>query len=153
MSANLSIAGAGTSGASQIWSGASAPMSPTQKMTNLFDSIDTSGSGTISQSQFNQAFQTMGPPASFQSAGATAVWNQLDPNGTGSVSKQDFVKGMTAMMQQLRGHHHHHHGGGGGAQSLAQSTSLLDALGPTGGSSDGSASGSTTTGTSLNSLA
>jgi hypothetical protein len=31
---------------------------PQQKMSTLFDSIDTSGSGSITQAQFQQAFQT-----------------------------------------------------------------------------------------------
>jgi hypothetical protein len=95
----------------QIISGASMRMPASQKMSNLFDQIDTTGSGTITKAQFEQAFQTLNPPKDFKALGADAIWAQLDPNNTGSVSKQDFVSGMTAMMKQLRGGHHHHHRG------------------------------------------
>ncbi len=138
---------------SQIESGASAPMSPTQKMSNLFDQIDPTGSGTITQDQFMQAFQTMSPPASFQAAGADAVWKKLDPNGTGSVSKKDFISDMTAMMKQLRGHHHHRGSSAAGAQSLAQNTSLLNALGGAGSASNSSSPNSDGVGSMLNLLA
>jgi hypothetical protein len=133
---NVSNSSAGVGDAAAISSSASVPMSPTQKMTDLFDRIDPTGSGVISQSQFMQAFQTMSPPASFQAAGATQVWSQLDPNGTGSVTKQDFVSGMTAMMKQLRGHHHHHQSSAAGAQALSQNADALAGLG-------GDAAGST----------
>ena len=119
-----------SSGSTQVWSGASMPKSPTQKMDNLFQKIDTSGSGSITKAQFEQAFQTMNPSKGFQQAGADAVWAKLDPNGTGSVSKQDFVGGMTSMMSGFR----HHHGGGASsttsaAQTVTTSTSSLSSLG------------------------
>lgn len=120
------ISGAGTTTAEHIWSGASPAMSPTQKMSDLFDQIDSSGSGSISQSQFTQAFQTMNPPASFQSAGVSSVWAQLDPNGSGSVSRQDFTNGMTVLMQQLRGHHL---GRAASAPDLTRDINQLDSLG------------------------
>ena len=150
---NQSIASAGAGSASEIWSGASAPMAPAQKMSNLFDAIDPSGSGTINQSQFDQAFQTMNPPASFQSAGAASVWGKLDPTGSGTVSKQDFVNGMTAMMKQLRGTHQHHRSSAAGAQTLAQGTSLLQALGGGDAASASPATGSGAVGTNLSALA
>ena len=115
-------------------SGASYGAPPQQKMSNLFDSIDTSGSGSITQSQFEQAFQTMNPPKVAQQAGADAIWAKLDPNGSGSVSKQDFVSGMTAQMSQMHQHSHHH----GGASSVAPSHTVgsslnaLNNLGPSG---------------------
>jgi hypothetical protein len=152
MSINLSASGTASASASQVWSGASAPMSPNQKMSDLFDQIDTTGSGTISQSQFDQAFQSMNPPAPFQAAGADAVWSKLDPTGSGTVSKQDFVKDMTEMMKQLRGAHHHGGHSAEGAQSAAQSTGLLDALSTTEASSSSSNS-TDTVGTVINALA
>ena len=85
-----------------IISGASGNMPPNQKMSSLFNSIDTSGAGSINQNQFNQAFQTLNPPAVFKVQGASAIWSSLDPNGTGSVSKQDFVNTMKDLMAQLR---------------------------------------------------
>ncbi len=98
----VAIAAVGGPPSLQIVSGASGNMPPNQKMSNLFDSIDTSGAGSINQSQFNQAFQTLNPPAVFAAQGANAIWNSLDPNGTGSVSKQDFVNTMKDLMAQLR---------------------------------------------------
>ena len=98
-------------------SGASVRMPPQQKMQNLFDSITTGGSASITKAQFEQAFKTMNPPPGFQQLGADAVWAKLDPKGTGSVSKGDFVSKMTTLSTHLHGHHHHH---GGGAQPAAQ---------------------------------
>ena len=83
-------------------SGASSGAPPQQKMSNLFDSIDTGGSGNITLSQFEQAFQTKNPPAVFQKQGADAIFAQLDPTGTGTVSKQDFVSTMSKLMASLR---------------------------------------------------
>jgi Ca2+-binding EF-hand superfamily protein len=97
------IAGLGIS--PQAMTGASMRMPPTQKMGNLFSQIDTSGTGSIKQTQFTQAFNTLNPPASFKAAGASTVFAALDPNGTGSVSKQDFISGMTKLMSQLRQQH------------------------------------------------
>ncbi len=100
----------------QIFSGASARMPASQKMSSLFDQIDTTGSGSITQAQFDQAFQNLNPPKDFKAAGASAIWSQLDPNNTGSVSKQDFVSTMTAIMRQMRAGDH-------GAPSSVQSPS------------------------------
>lgn len=95
---------AAVSGMSANWatSRASAKMPPQQKMSNLFDAIDTSGSGSISQSQFSNAFQSMNPPSAFKSQGADAIWSQLDPSGSGSVSQSDFVSTMKQLMVSLR---------------------------------------------------
>jgi Ca2+-binding EF-hand superfamily protein len=103
--------------------------SPTQKMENLFQKIDTSGSGSITKSQFEQAFQSMNPSKGFQQAGADAVWAKLDPNGTGSVSKQDFVSGMTSMMSGFRHHHGSSSSTASAAQTVTASTSSLSSLG------------------------
>ena len=89
----------------QVTSGASMRQAPAQRMTNLFNTIDTSGSGSITKAQFEQAFQSMNPPQGLQSMGADAVWNQLDPNNTGSVSKQDFVSTMTNVLSQMHAQH------------------------------------------------
>ena len=98
----MDISGIGSSGAVHAMSGASAGSPPQQKMSNLFDMIDSSGSGSISQSQFAQAFQTMNPPGVFQQQGANAIFAALDPSGTGSVSKPDFVSTMSNLMASLR---------------------------------------------------
>jgi Ca2+-binding EF-hand superfamily protein len=96
------VAGVTAPGMSAMVSGASTRASPQQKMTKLFNQIDSSGSGSITQAQFTQAFQTMNPPGVFKAAGSSAVWNYLDPNNTGQVSQQTFVNGMKQLMVQLR---------------------------------------------------
>jgi hypothetical protein len=96
------IAAVGGPSTLEIISGASGNMPPNQKMSSLFSSIDTSGAGSINQAQFNQAFQTLNPPAVFKAQGASAIWSSLDPNGIGSVSKQDFINTMKDLMVQLR---------------------------------------------------
>jgi Ca2+-binding EF-hand superfamily protein len=112
---NMSISGIGGAATLHAVSGASTSMSPQAKMSDLYTNIDTGGAGAITQSQFNQAFQTMNPPAAFKSAGASAVWNSLDPNGTGQVSRQDFVSQMKNLMVQLRQ-------GGTGASAASQTS-------------------------------
>jgi len=99
---SMTISGIGGTGVPHAMSGASPAMPPQKKMSELFGNIDISGAGAISQAQFNQAFQTLNPPAAFKAAGANAVWNALDPNGTGQVSRQNFVSGMKDLMVQLR---------------------------------------------------
>lgn len=98
----MSIAAIGGAAQPPIVSGASASAPPQTKMSNLFQGIDAGNSGSITQAQFNQAFQSQNPPAVFQAQGASAIWQQLDPNGTGSVSKQDFVNTMKQLMVSLR---------------------------------------------------
>ncbi len=99
---SMDISGIGSSSAMHAMSGASTGSPPQQKMSNLFDSIDSSGSGSITEQQFNQAFQSKNPPAVFQQQGASAIYSALDPNGTGSVSKADFVSTMSKLMASLR---------------------------------------------------
>jgi hypothetical protein len=98
----MNISGISSSSGLHAVSGASSGAPPQQKMSNLFDAIDTSGSGSITQAQFEQAFQTQNPPAVFQQQGAATIFAALDPNGTGSVSKQGFVSTMSGLMASLR---------------------------------------------------
>ncbi|MGZ5011262.1 MAG: EF-hand domain-containing protein [Methylobacter sp.] len=132
---SMAISGMGNAGMPpRIMSGASSRMSPDQKMSNVFQQIDTSGSGTITKAQFEQAFQSMNPPAAFKTMGADAIFSKLDPNGTGSISKQDFVDGMKTMMGQIHHHHHAANANGGGTvpspvQILAGSLGSLNTLG------------------------
>jgi hypothetical protein len=105
-------------------SGASSSGPPQQKMSNLFNSIDTAGSGSITQAQFGQAFQTQNPPAVFQKQGAGAIWTALDPSGSGTVSKQNFVSTMSQLMASLRA------GGSaaGNSQASASAAASLQSL-------------------------
>ena len=125
MSISIHISAASISGMVSATSGASMSMPPQQKMSNLFSQIDPSSKGAITQSQFNQAFQTMNPPTVFKAAGSTAVWNKLDPTGTGQVSRQDFVNGMKNLMVQLR----QETGASGAAQTSINAAHSLDQLG------------------------
>jgi hypothetical protein len=45
-------------------------MPPQQKMMSLYNKIDTTGSGSITEQQLNQGFQTLNPPPVFQQQGA-----------------------------------------------------------------------------------
>lgn len=85
----------------EVVSGASARQGPTQKMSNLFDKIDAKGSGSISRSQFAQAFETMSPPKRFKTMSANEVFNQLTTSKTNSVNKTDFVNAMTSLSSTL----------------------------------------------------
>src|ERR1700731_3277929 len=98
----MDVSGVGAASGMHAVSGASSSGPPQQKMSDLFDSIDTSGSGSITRAQFDQAFQTKNPPAVFQQQGAAAFFESLDPGGSGSVSKQDFVATMSKLMASLR---------------------------------------------------
>jgi Ca2+-binding EF-hand superfamily protein len=102
MSLDVSAVTSGAAPAVQTTTGASAAMPPRQKMTALFQQIDTSGSGSISAAQLHHAFQTLSPPASFQKLGATALLQHLDPQQTGQVSKSTFVNSMSALSSALR---------------------------------------------------
>lgn len=96
-----SIAGVGGAGSPQLVSGASPYSSPSTKMTNLFQTIDTTNTSSITQQQFNAAFATLNPPGRFQAVGAAAIFKQLDPQGTGSVSKSTFVNGLTKLISSF----------------------------------------------------
>jgi hypothetical protein len=99
---SMSVSGLSTIYGVQAVTGASPRMTPDHKMAKVFAKIDTGGSGSIAKGQFMQAFQTMKPTAGFVAMGAAAVYRTLDPNNTGTVSKQAFVQGMTQLMAQFR---------------------------------------------------
>lgn len=128
----MNIAGIASASGLHMVSGASTSAPPQQKMTNLFNSIDTAGSGTITQPQFQQAFQTKNPPAVFQKQGADAIWAALDPSGSGTVSKQDFVSTMSKLMVSLRAEGT----SPGGSASLSSSLQSLNQIDPTTVSTD-----------------
>jgi hypothetical protein len=120
----MEISGIASASGLHSVSGASSSGPPQQKMSNLFNSIDTAGSGTITQAQFEQAFQTQNPPAVFQKQGAGAIWTALDPSGSGTVSKQNFVSTMSQLMASLRA------GGSaaGNSQASASASASLQSL-------------------------
>ena len=131
---NMAIAGMANAGMTQAMSGASMRMPPAQKMASVFAKIDTSGSGTITKSQFEQSFQNLKMPQAFKAMGADAIFEKLDPNGTGSLSKQDFVNGMKSLISQVRQGGSHAaqstlQAGSTPAQTLTYSLQSLDSLG------------------------
>ena len=64
--------------------------SPTQIAQNIFSQIDNNGSGSITQTQLEQAVTAAGGTTQ----GADALYAQLDPNNTGSVTEQQFVSAL-----------------------------------------------------------
>jgi hypothetical protein len=77
---------------------ASASASPNQKISNLFQQIDSSGTGRITKAQFEQAFNKLNLPESVKGIGQDAAFSKLDPNGAGVVTKQEFIRGMESLM-------------------------------------------------------
>ncbi len=99
---NMSVNGMGGGSAPMTMSGASMRSPPPQRMAKLYDKIDTSGSGSITKAQFEQAFASLKSPPAIQVAGIDALWEKLDPKGSGAVSKEEFIKNMTAEMGHLQ---------------------------------------------------
>ena len=123
----MDVSGVAAAGGMHTVSGASSSGPPQQKMSSLFDSIDSSGSGSITKAQFDQAFQSNNPPAVFQKQGADAIFSSLDPSGTGSVYKQDFVAGMSKLMASLRADNA---GSSSSSSSLGSSLQALNQIDP-----------------------
>ncbi len=67
-------------------------------IASLYRQIDTAGTGSITRSQFQQAFANTAPPAAIKAMGVEAAFKKLDPQGTGVVTRQDFIKGMSNLM-------------------------------------------------------
>ncbi|THD51087.1 EF-hand domain-containing protein [Phenylobacterium sp.] len=99
---SMDISSLGGSATPHAMSGASYGAPPQQKMSNLFDSMDMSGTGSIDKTQFANAFATKNPPTVFKNQGVDTLFSQLDPTGSGEVSKSDFVSVMSGLMASLR---------------------------------------------------
>lgn len=112
----------------RVMSGASSRMSPNQKMTNLFQQIDANNSGSITPAQFTQAFQNLNPPVAFKNMGHEAILSKLDPNGSNSISKQDFVAGMTKLMEQARNQAANGAAAPSPVQTISDSRASFDAI-------------------------
>jgi Ca2+-binding EF-hand superfamily protein len=70
--------------------GGGAGNSPTQIAQNMFTQTDSNGDGAITQSELEQSVTAAGG----DKAGADALFAKLDPNGTGSVSEQQFINAL-----------------------------------------------------------
>ena len=74
-----------------------------QKISSLFNQIDSSGSGHITKAQFEQAFNKLNLPSNVKGIGPEAAYSKLDPSGTGVVTKKDFIAGMETLMKPKSG--------------------------------------------------
>jgi len=72
------------------WPGAPGAASPGGLVQSLFNEIDTSGSGSITKSDLETAVTAAGGTTT----AADALYAQLDPNNTGSVSEQQFAQAL-----------------------------------------------------------
>lgn len=68
-----------------------------KSLTQAFQSIDTTNTGSISKAQFEATFQNMKMPPTFKSMGADALFAKMDTNGTDTISKQDFINGIKSL--------------------------------------------------------
>jgi len=109
------------------WPGAPGAASPGGLVQSLFNEIDTSGSGSITKSELETAVTAAGGTTT----AADALYAQLDPNNTGSVTEQQFAQ----TLSQLKPHHHHFGGanadGGNSAQDALASLFQADGTGGT----------------------
>jgi Ca2+-binding EF-hand superfamily protein len=71
-----------------LFSTTSGATSPDQLAQSLFSQIDTSGTGSITKTELEDAVTKAGGTAQ----GADALYAQLDPNNTGSVNEQQFAQ-------------------------------------------------------------
>jgi len=78
------------------------PVSTQQKLSNMFQQIDTAGKGSITKLEFHQAFNKLNPPEAVKAMGADAAFAKIDSKGAGSVSKQDFIHGMQSILAQAK---------------------------------------------------
>jgi len=81
-------------------SGAGKKMGANNIIAQMFQSMDSSGAGSISKSQFQSAFDSLNLPSKVKSLGADAIFNRLDPTGTGNVGRQDFITGIKTLYKQ-----------------------------------------------------
>jgi len=73
-------------------------MSSYQKLSNLFQQIDTAGRGRITKAQFEQAFSKLNLPAPVKDLGHEVILGKLDPNGSGVITKPEFIQRMEPLM-------------------------------------------------------
>ena len=84
----------------QVSSAGNSTVSPQQRLGNLFQQIDTAGTGHITKAQFDQAFNSLSLPVSIKEMGKEAAYKKIDSNETGTVTKQEFIRGLEPYMNQ-----------------------------------------------------
>jgi Ca2+-binding EF-hand superfamily protein len=118
---------------------ASAPISQSDALKNLFSQLDADGNGQISKSEFENALGAGGTNV----AQADDVFSKMDKNGDGSVSLDE----MSSSLKGAGRHHHRHVGSAGAANGTGASNTdaLLQALQGASSTSVTNSDGSTTT--------
>jgi EF hand domain-containing protein len=101
--------------------------------SQLFSLLDGNGDGSISKSEFENAFGQNG-----NTAQADSIFAQLDANGDGAVSQGELTSALQGQQGQSgqQVHHHHHHGGGGGAGGASSAGGASGAGGSAMGGAD-----------------
>lgn len=84
-------------GGAQVWSGASMQNYSHSGASQFFNSIDTTGKGSISQAEFEQSLKSAQLPKYAQGLSPSELWSKIDPAGAPTVSKQDFLKGLSEL--------------------------------------------------------
>jgi hypothetical protein len=121
---------------SQSGSAASAPMSRSDALKDLFAQIDADGDGKITKSEFENALGAGGT----NTAEAEDVFSKLDKDGDASVSLGE----MAAALKGGKGHHRHHHVASGSGDGT-DADPLMQALQGATSTSTTNADGSVTT--------
>jgi Ca2+-binding EF-hand superfamily protein len=121
---------------SQSGSAASAPMSRSDALKDLFAQIDADGDGKITKSEFENALGAGGTNL----AQADDVFSKLDKDGDASVSLGE----MAAALKGGKGHHRHHHVASGSGDGT-DADPLMQALQGATSTSTTNADGSVTT--------
>lgn len=98
--------------------GYGSPMEGVQNLSRLkslsqdsLSSLDTDGNGSISESEFEQAFSGTTPTGTTSAPDAAAtdqadsLFKKIDSNGDGQISSSEW----NSFEQKLQGHGHHHH--------------------------------------------
>jgi hypothetical protein len=109
--------------------------------SQLFGLLDGNIDGSISQSEFEAAFNKNGDTTK-----ADAIFAQLDANHDGTVSPDELTNALSGQGQadggQQVGHHHHHHHGMSGAGGASPSTGSGDPNDPFSTSASNGSNGS-----------
>ncbi len=100
MSTTIGTANHSAAFKSQVELSGNSPTSTLQKLNNLYQQIDTTGKGQITKVQFEQSFNKLSLPASVKDMGQEGVLKKLDPNGTGVITKPEFIQRMAPLINQ-----------------------------------------------------
>jgi hypothetical protein len=100
MSASIGSSNHSAAYKAQIAAAGNSQPSVQQRLSNLFQQIDTAGTGRITNTQFEQSFSKLSLPKPVKDLGHEAILNKLDPAGKGVITKSDFIQKMELLMNQ-----------------------------------------------------